>query len=98
MHGYGFLLSVFELYSGKPVLTGQQTCGALLPVDEKENQPFHLSFNPCLKVDFQTSRITSDGGLLLMRELDERLGLSPNGPASSRGPCDHGPIQPTRKN
>ena len=72
--------------------------GVLQPVSEKENQPFHLSFNPCLKVDFQTSRITSDGGLLLMRELDERLGLSPNGPASSRGPCDHGPIQPTRKN
>ena len=43
---------------------------------EKENQPFQLSFNPCLKVDFQGSRVTSDGGLLLVRELDERLGLS----------------------
>jgi len=29
-----------------------------------------------LKVDFQGSRVTSDGGLLLVRELDERLGLS----------------------
>ena len=43
---------------------------------EKQNQPFQLSFNPCLKVDFQGSRVTSDGGLLLVRELDERLGLS----------------------
>ena len=43
---------------------------------EKQNRPFQLSFNPCLKVDFQGSRVTSDGGLLLVRELDERLGLS----------------------
>jgi hypothetical protein len=28
-----------------------------------------------LKVDFQGSRITSDGGLILVRELDERLGF-----------------------
>lgn len=43
---------------------------------EKENQSFQLCFNPFLKVDFQGSRVTSDGGLLLVRELDERLGLS----------------------
>jgi len=43
---------------------------------EKQNQAFQLSFNPCLKVDFQGSRVTSDSGLLLVRELDERLGLS----------------------
>ena len=43
---------------------------------EKQNQPFQLSFKPSLKVDFQGSRVTSDGGLLLVRELDERLGLS----------------------
>lgn len=42
---------------------------------EKQIPSFQLSFNPCLKVDFQGSRVTSDGGLLL-RELDERLGLS----------------------
>jgi hypothetical protein len=29
-----------------------------------------------LKVDFQSYRVTSDGGLLLVLELDERLGLS----------------------
>ena len=43
---------------------------------EKQNQSFQLSFNPSLRIDFQGSRVTSDGGLLLVRELDERLGLS----------------------
>jgi hypothetical protein len=42
---------------------------------EKHNQPFQLSFNASLKVDFQGSRVTSDGGFILVRELDERLGL-----------------------
>jgi hypothetical protein len=42
---------------------------------EKQNQPFQLLFNASLKVDFQGSRVTSDGGLILVRELDERLGL-----------------------
>jgi len=42
---------------------------------EKQNQPFHLSFNASLKIDFQGSRVTSDGGLILVRELDERLGF-----------------------
>ena len=42
---------------------------------EKENKPFQLTFNGFLKVDFQVSRVTSDGGLILLRELDERLGL-----------------------
>ena len=42
---------------------------------EKQNEPFQLSFNASLKVDFQGSRVTSDGGLILVRELDERLGF-----------------------
>jgi hypothetical protein len=42
---------------------------------EKQNEPFQLSFNASLKVDFQGSRVTSDGGLILVRELDERLGM-----------------------
>jgi len=42
---------------------------------EKQNKPFPLSFNASLKVDFQGSRVTSDGGLILVRELDERLGF-----------------------
>ena len=43
---------------------------------ETQNQPFQLSFNASLRVDFQGSRVTSDGGLILVRELDERFGLS----------------------
>ena len=42
---------------------------------ETQNRPFQLSFNSSLKVDFQDSRVTSDGGLVLVRELDERLGF-----------------------
>ena len=42
---------------------------------ETQNRPFQLSFNASLKVDFQGSRVTSDGGLILVRELDERLRL-----------------------
>jgi len=45
------------------------------PTGEKQNEPFQLSFNASLKVDSQGSRVTSDGGLVLVRELDERLGL-----------------------
>ena len=43
---------------------------------ERQNGPFQLSFNSSLKVDFQASRVTSDGGLILVRELDERLGFA----------------------
>ena len=42
---------------------------------ERQNGPFQLCFNTSLKVDFQGSRVTSDGGLILVRELDERLGF-----------------------
>src|SRR6202162_5286209 len=42
---------------------------------EKQNKPFQFSFNASLKVDFQGSRVTSNGGLILVRELDERLSL-----------------------
>ena len=42
---------------------------------EAQEQPFQLSFSGRLKVDFQGSRVTSYGGLLLVRELDERLGF-----------------------
>jgi DDE family transposase len=44
-------------------------------VGEKQNQPFQLSFNASVKVELKGSRVTSDGGLILIRKLDERLGL-----------------------
>jgi hypothetical protein len=45
-------------------------------VGKIQNQSFQLSFNPSLKVDFQGSRVTSDGGLVPVQ--DSRLGrLSP---------------------
>jgi hypothetical protein len=50
-------------------------CGGGAAVGERQEQPFELSFNGRLKVGFQGSRVTSDGGLLLVRELDERLGF-----------------------
>jgi len=43
---------------------------------EKQNRPLQLSFNSSLKLAFQGSRITSDSGLILVREMYERLGLS----------------------
>ncbi len=36
---------------------------------EKQRKPFQLTFNGLLKVDFHGSRVTSDGGLILVREL-----------------------------
>ena len=42
---------------------------------ELQPAPFQFTFNGFLKVAFQGSRITSDAGLILVRELDERLGL-----------------------
>src|SRR5229473_2475430 len=51
-------------------------CGGEEAVGETQKQPFQLSFNSALRVDFQGARVTSDGGLILVRELDERLGLS----------------------
>ena len=42
---------------------------------ELEHEAFQFTFNGFLKVVFQGSRVTSDAGLILVRELDERLGL-----------------------
>ena len=41
---------------------------------EKQRKPFQLTFNGLLKVDFHGSRVTSDGGLILVRELMCRAG------------------------
>lgn len=40
-----------------------------------ENQPFPLSFKASLKSAFQDSLVTSDSILILVGELDERLGF-----------------------
>jgi len=45
------------------------------PVGETQKQCFQLSFNSSLRVEFQGARVTSDGGLILVRELDEQLGF-----------------------
>jgi hypothetical protein len=45
-------------------------------VGDATSGPIRLSFNPQLRVEFQGATVTSDAGLLLPRELDERLGLS----------------------
>ncbi len=41
-----------------------------------ESGPVQFSFNSTLRVEFRGATGTSDAGLLLPRELDERLGLS----------------------
>lgn len=43
---------------------------------EKQNRSFQFCFNGFLEVDFQGSRVTSDGGLILIRELDEHLEMN----------------------
>ena len=43
---------------------------------DAESGPIRLSFNPRLRIEFRGATVTSDAGLLLPRELDERLGLS----------------------
>lgn len=42
---------------------------------DEQDQPLQLSFNASLQIDSQRSRIASGGGLIVVLELDERLGL-----------------------
>jgi Transposase DDE domain group 1 len=44
-------------------------------VGNTQKTPIQLPFNSSLKVDFQGSRDISDGGLALVRGLDERFGF-----------------------
>ena len=74
---------------------------------ETQEEPFQLSFNGQLKIDFQGSRVTSDGGLLLVQELGERLGFGAlierhlaerareEHPVATGRPCTAVGIQPT---
>ena len=50
---------------------------------EKDSEPFQITFNGFLKVAFQGLRVTSDTGLILVRALDERLGLEAARPADA---------------
>jgi hypothetical protein len=43
---------------------------------DAKSGPVRLSFNPQVRIEFHGATVTSDAGLLLPRELDERLGLS----------------------
>jgi len=43
---------------------------------ESKNHCFRLNFTDKLKVFFKGSEVTSDGGLIAIRELDEQLGLT----------------------
>lgn len=53
-----------------------QARGGFDLLGETLDRSLQLSLSPSLKVDFQGSRVTSDSGLPLVRELDERSGLS----------------------
>src|SRR5271167_5122021 len=57
------------------VRASRSASGGEHPMGESKKPGFQLSFNRFLRVDFQGSRVTSDGGLILVRELDERLGV-----------------------
>jgi hypothetical protein len=44
-------------------------------VGDATSGPLRLLFNPQLRVEFRGATVTSDAGLLLPRELEERLDL-----------------------
>lgn len=61
--------------------------------------PVRLSFNPQLRVEFQGATVTSDAGLLLPRELDERLDLNAliKRHLTSQGPAQNGTVHPVHR-
>jgi hypothetical protein len=57
--------------TGNPEMRAKPAWWRWKAVGESGNEPFRLSFNPSLKVDLRVSRVTSDGGLMLVLESDE---------------------------
>ena len=43
---------------------------------ESKNSSFRVEFDKKLKIEFRGTQVTSDGGLVAIRELDEKLGLT----------------------
>ncbi|OQA67647.1 MAG: hypothetical protein BWY36_00644 [Candidatus Diapherotrites archaeon ADurb.Bin253] len=43
---------------------------------ENKNSSFWVEFNKKLKIGFRGTQVTSDGGLIAIREMDEKLGLT----------------------
>ena len=51
-----------------------------------------VDFDPCVRLEFRGTQLSSDGGLLVMRELDDALGLSD---LASAALCDSRPVKNT---
>ena len=43
---------------------------------ERKKEALRVQFDPSVRLEFHGAKLTSDGGLLVYRELDETLGLT----------------------